>query len=207
MQGAKLDLGALTSNPDTRVRTTPFKPVPGDPTRYAVKVTFPTDDSWVLVVRVSEPSAYVHLGYEAVSTGRAESAHHGAAALAANPSKRALLAANPAFLATYDPLTGIGATGKSAASAAASDAAHDHPVVASAGVTGREWGAVGVGVLLAVFALSFGHLMRQIGRNIRRHGPIVLGRGLAAAGPVTGTGLGGSDRRSAEFDSSDRRLV
>ncbi len=103
--GARLDLGALGSDPDDRVVTVPMEADPADPTRYGVSVTYPAAGDWVIVVRVFEPSRFVHLGSEKVDVGALPKAGH------SSPSREALASIAPDFGARYDPYTGVGATG------------------------------------------------------------------------------------------------
>jgi hypothetical protein len=108
LSGANPDIGAMSDNPDYRVATRDMVPSPSDPTRYVATLTYPATGPWVLVVRVNEPTEYVHLGSETIDDAAlpATSGH------ADSPSRAALRAINPDFKALYNPYTGIGATGQ-----------------------------------------------------------------------------------------------
>ena len=206
LTGAALDIGGLEADPDQRVRTVPMKASVADPTRYAARVTFPVDGNWVLVIRVHTPSQYVHLASEAITTGRDPVPSHD---LASNPARRAVLAANPNFYKTYDPLSGIGSNGASGSRSAtiASSVTGSHSTVTAQGATVVQQGsfeisALIIAVLHLIGAISWlgatallalggrlgrGFAQRELVRQVASRYALLAGGGLAL---VVFTGVG-----------------
>jgi hypothetical protein len=101
---ADLDLGALGTDPDLRVTTTPMRLSATDKS-YNVTVTFPENGDWVIVVRVHAPTQLVELFTEAITGSTSSDDSHGSSTF----SRAALLRADPTFFDRYSPTKSISA--------------------------------------------------------------------------------------------------
>ena len=106
VKNADLDLGGLGADPDLRVPTVPMKSTDGG-SSYSVKVTFPADGDWVLVVRVHSPTQYVDLFTENIAGAGAVPTHE---ETSNTPSRRAVRAIDPTFYDRYNPYGATGST-------------------------------------------------------------------------------------------------
>lgn len=191
--GADLDLGGLAGDPDLRVKTTKMTATTADPLTYRVTVNFPADGDWVMVVRVHAPTQAVELFSEKISgAGTAVSSHD----LASNPSRRAVLRADPTFYQRYNGTSELGTVspagtaGASRHSGLAGDAGsgtlilHDSEFSATAAgfAMAHTFGALAwtVSVLGLVLAnrLGSGGARTEITRFISRHYLVLAGGGL-----------------------------
>ena len=129
VKNADLDLGGLGADPDLRVPTVPMKSTDGG-NSYSVKVTFPADGDWVLVVRVHSPTQYVDLFTENIAGGGAVPTHE---ETSNTPSRRAVRAIDPTFYDRYDPSNpNVGTLTDAQAAALAVNGNGHHRVVARA---------------------------------------------------------------------------
>lgn len=119
---ADLDIGGLSADPDVRVPTVPMKLSPKDQT-YRAQVTIPADGDWVMVIRVHAPTQLVQLFTDHIEGTGTEASHHGDAL---DPSRRAVLAADPTFFQRYNPSVGTGSLSKTSAISADSSLSSHH---------------------------------------------------------------------------------
>jgi hypothetical protein len=174
VEGAVLDIGGMSNDPDLRVATTPMRAISS--TSSQATITYPAPGHWVVVVRVHHPSTYVHLGSEEV-TGVAEPA-----AAHETPSRIALERISPNLGARLTAIQNGSAVAPSAthdpsgAWVAASDEHSGAPLLGvSSGSLVGDLGysllhLVGAGAwLVAVIAVALSNWagMTPLGHNLR----------------------------------------
>jgi hypothetical protein len=224
IEGADVDLGGLNTDPDYRVKTTVMTPL-GVPGVYEATVSFPTDGDFAMQVRVGQPTPAAQLFAEHVTGTGAVATHD----LAANPSKRAVLAIDPTFYQRYagdsqqasgvvnaDGTTTAATGGHGGATTAGSStlvthdtatAHHDFDALNVLYVMLHSLGALAwmVSVLGLVLAnrLGAGPARTEITRFIGRHYTVLAGGGLLV---VTFTGLQTALKASAGLNHPSQLL-
>lgn len=201
VKGATLDLGGLAENPDIRLSTTDMV-VTADPTAYKASVRFPEQGTWVLLVRVHEPTQFSDVFTERIDLAPVPKDPHD---LSSNPAKRAVLASDPTFYDRYNPtnpvpgsLSGVdlATTGSShgdTAAAGDTDAAtHPHPFDLSVTVIVLLHSLAAVAWLLSVAILALanrfgpGTARNEAIRFVSQRYRLLAGGGMLAA-MLTGT--------------------
>lgn len=181
LTAVEADVGALTNDPDLRVRTTDLLADPAVPGSFIAKVRFPNDGDWVIVVRFTapevagpgnvtgEPMSAVELFHERITgIGPARSGHD----LAANPSMRSLLAQNPTFLQQYTPGGVMGGVTPGPLTAAHSDAptfdaAHLASDAALAGTRSVDLSSLAIALAHGLSALAWAASTVVLGAVVR----------------------------------------
>ena len=187
--GAKLDISALSDDPDLRVPTTPFASIPGEPGRYSARIEFPSNGTWVLTVRGSGSIDQVDM-FTAKITTAGDRVH------VLTPSRRSLAAIDPTFGARYDPTRlspGSPLSASEVATAQAASVGHggttvvDHSVIAGGGFEPMTllWAFLHVAGIVAWLSAVLGLVLANrvgVGRSRTRLVQFVTERYVLLAG-------------------------
>ncbi len=163
---ADLDLGGLSADPDLRVPTVAMKRTGNDQT-YRALVSIPADGDWVIVIRVHAPTQLVQLFTDHIEGTGTAASHHGSAL---DPSRRAVLAADPTFFQRYNPSVGTGTLTNTGQTTPAQSLHHDGSSVTEASSTSLD--PVGIVAMTAHSAGALAWMIAILGLVIaNRVGP------------------------------------